>query len=82
MLHRASCKDAELASTGVLMRGMRAAIVLNLHRPMPVVTIERIRILEGMAIGILQSEVLVEHRVVIVKASEVESCLRRERMMS
>ena len=75
MLDWTSCQDTELASSTVLMRGMWATIALNLHRPVSMVAIERVWRLKGMSIGILQSEVLVKHRVVIVEASEVKTSL-------
>ena len=92
VLYRRRCQHAKLAAAIVLdllvrlMRGMRAAILdldldLLLHLvAMAVVAIEGVR-LEGMRIGILQlAQVLVEHGIV-VEAAEVESGLRRERVV-
>lgn len=78
MLDWTSCQDAELSRPIMLMQGMRAAIALDLHRPMYMVAFEGIRRRKGMAVGILQAEVLVEHRIVIVEASEVKTRLGRE----
>ena len=75
MLNWVSCQDAELTSSSVLMRGMWAAIALDLHRPVTMVAIES---LESMWIGVLQSKVLVKHWVVIVEAREVKTSLGRE----
>lgn len=55
MLDRTSRQDAELPTIvgAGLMRGMWAAIVLNLHRLMPMISIKRMWRLESMPIWVL-----------------------------
>ena len=81
MLDRPRGQDSELTTITVL-RGMRASIVLDMHGSMAMTMVERICVLEGVAIWILQSQILVEHRVIVVEPIEVESSLRCESMMS
>ena len=84
MLDGVCSQDAKLAAIAVLLlRGMRAPVVLNRHRPMTtnIAAFEGIRGLESMAVRVLQTEVLVEHRVVIVETSQVKAGLGAHAMM-
>ena len=87
MLDRTSRQDTELSTpaAGVLMRGMRAAILdwLLLDCLMLVSLIERIRGLEGVSIGVLKAaQILVKHWVIVIEAGEVKTWLGRESMVS
>ena len=75
MLKWTSCQDAKLTSSSVLMRCMRAAVALNLHRSVAMITIKGIGRMKAMFVGILQAEVLVNERVVIVEARQVKTRL-------
>lgn len=84
MLDGVCSQDAKLAAiVELLLRGMRAPVVLNMHRPVTnmIAAFEGIRGLEGMAVWVLQTKVLVEHRVVIVEAGQVKAGLGAHAMM-
>ena len=82
MLDRARSQDTELPAIAVLLRGMRAPGILNVHRSMSMIPVEGIWVLEGVPIRILKTEVLVKHWVIVVEASEVKTRLRCEGMMA
>jgi hypothetical protein len=82
MLDRARSQDAELPTIAVLLRGMRAPGILNVHRAMSMIPVEDICVLESVSIGILKTEVLVKHWVIVVEAGEVKTRLRCESMMA
>ncbi len=68
-------QDTKLSTIVLLLRGMRAAIVLDVHRLVAMVAIVGKGVLKGMTIGILKSKVLVEHRVWVLEACQVKTGL-------
>ena len=68
-------QDTKLSTIVLLLRGMRAAIVLNVHRLVAMVAIIGEGVLKRMTIGILKSKILVEHRVRVLEASQVKTGL-------
>lgn len=74
-------QDTESAAA-VLLRGMRIAAALNVHRAMAIATIKRIGGLESVSVGVLELlKVGMEDRVVIVHGHQVEPVLTRQTMM-
>jgi hypothetical protein len=82
VLHGPCRQDTKLSTIVLLLRGMRASIVLDVHRPVSMVAIIGDRTLKGMCIRILKSEVLVEHRVGVFEASQVKASLGCQSMMA
>jgi hypothetical protein len=75
-------QDTELPTIAMLLRGMRAPIVGDMHWAVSMTAIKGIGGLEGMAIWILQAQILVKHRVIVVEPGKVKAGLGREGMVS